>query len=129
MIILEKPFVSDMLLNLIKEERLPVLKNETSEKYVSDGIVLSDNDFCEEYKKIKKIYTVSENTLGWIYDNIKDDNFLKSISIVKDKAAFRRICRDIYPDFFFKESNIKELKEQNINDKIKEIIGNTEDKI
>ena len=116
MIILEKPFVSDMLLNLIKEERLPVLKNETSKKYVSDGIVLSDNDFCEEYKKIRKIYTVSENTLGWIYDNIKDEDFLKSISIVKDKSAFRRICRDIYPDFFFKESNTKDLKEQNINE-------------
>ena len=28
---------------------------------------------------------------------------------LKDKHAFRRICRDIYPDFFFKEVNINEM--------------------
>ena len=58
-----------------------------------------------------KLYTVSENALGWIYDHIDNQRFLDSISIVKDKSAFRRICRDIYPDFFFKELNINEMKQ------------------
>ncbi|MBP5710404.1 MAG: ATP-grasp domain-containing protein [Bacteroidales bacterium] len=110
MVILEKPFASDMLVRLLKEERIAVLKNEMSEKCIPDGNVLADAEFCEEYKKVKKIYSVSENALGWIYDNIKDETFLKSISIVKDKSAFRKICRGIYPDFFFEEVNINGLQ-------------------
>ncbi len=89
---------------------IPVLKNEMSEERVKNGKLLSDSEFSDEYKKTGKLYTVSENALGWIYDHIQDKRFLDGISIVKDKSAFRKICRDIYPDFFFKEVNINEME-------------------
>jgi hypothetical protein len=88
---------------------IPVLKNEMSEQRVANGKLLSDSEFSDEYKKTGKLYTVSENALGWIYDHIKDKRFLDGISTVKDKSTFRKICRDIYPDFFFKEVNINEM--------------------
>lgn len=115
MVILERPFVSDLMVETLEKNNIPVLKNEMSELRVANGKVLSDNEFCEEYKKSRKLYTVSENALGWIYEHIEDKNFLDSISLVKDKAAFRSICRDIYPDFFFKELNINEMKNADIN--------------
>lgn len=111
MVILERPFASDMMVETLVKSGIPVLKNEMSEQRVSGGNLLSDSEFCEEYKKKGKIYTVSENALGWIYDHIQDKRFLDGISIVKDKSAFRKICRDIYPDFFFKEVNINEMAE------------------
>ena len=113
MVILEKPFVSDLMVETLEKNGIPVLRNEMSEQRITKGNVLSDDDFCDEYKKIGKIYICSENALGWIYGHIADQRFLNSISIVKDKAAFRKICRDIYPDFFYREFNISEL--QNIN--------------
>ena len=115
MVILERPFVSDLMVETLEKNNIPVLKNEMSELRVSNGRVLTDNEFCEEYKKSRKLYTVSENALGWIYEHIDDKSFLDSISLVKDKAAFRSICRDIYPDFFFKELNINEMKNADIN--------------
>lgn len=113
MVILEKPFVSDLMVETLEKNAIPVLKNEMSEQRIANGKILSDNEFSEEYKKIGKLYTVSENALGWIYEHIENKHFLDSISIVKDKSAFRRICRDIYPDFFFKELNINEMKQLN----------------
>ena len=111
MVILERPFASDMMVDTIEKNSIPVLKNEMSERRVSNGVVLSDAEFAAEYKKTGKLYTVSENALGWIYEHIEDKRFLDSISIVKDKNAFRKICRDIYPDFFFKELNINEMEQ------------------
>lgn len=113
MVILERPFASDMMVETLEKNSIPVLKNEMSQERVLNGKVLSDNEFCEEYKKTGKLYTVSENALGWIYDHIQDKRFLDGISIVKDKSAFRKICRDIYPDFFFKEVNINEMAQLN----------------
>ncbi len=115
MVILERPFVSDLMVETLEKNNIPVLKNEMSELRVSNGRVLTDNEFCEEYKKTGKLYTVSENALGWIYDHIQDKRFLDGISIVKDKSAFRKICRDIYPDFFFKELNINEMEQLDID--------------
>ena len=109
MVILERPFVSDLMVDTLKKNNIPVLRNAMAEERVADGTVLSDREFSEEYAKRGKLYTVSENALGWIYEHIDDKRFIDSISLVKDKAAFRSICCDIYPDFFFKEVNIKEM--------------------
>ena len=111
MVILERPFVSDLLVETLEKNNIPVLRNEMAELRVANGNVLSDNEFREEYKKIGKLYTCSENALGWIYEHIDDKALLDGISIVKDKAAFRKICRDIYPDFFYKEFNINEMQD------------------
>ena len=115
MVILERPFVSDLMVDTLKKNNIPVLRNEMAEERVADGNVLSDREFSEEYGKWGKLYTVSENALGWIYDHIDDNRFLDSISLVKDKYTFRKICRDIYPEFFFKEVNINEMAELDTN--------------
>lgn len=111
MVILERPFVSDLMVDTLIKNNIPVLRNAMAEERVADGTVLSDQEFSEEYGKRGKLYTVSENALGWIYEHIDDKRFIDSISLVKDKYAFRRICRDIYPDFFFKEVNLNEMAE------------------
>jgi hypothetical protein len=103
------------MVDTLKKNSIPVLRNEMSELRVSDGVVLGDQAFSDEYKKAGKLYTVSENALGWIYEHIEDKRFLDSISLVKDKSAFRSICRDIYPDFFFKEVSVNELEKLDTN--------------
>ena len=115
MVILERPFASDMMVETLQKNNIPVLRNEMSEKRVKDGKILNDSEFTEAYKAVGKIYTVSENALGWIYDHIDDKRFLDGISLVKDKTAFRSICRDIYPDFFFKEVGVNELEKLDTN--------------
>ncbi|MDY6326983.1 MAG: ATP-grasp domain-containing protein [Bacteroidales bacterium] len=112
MLILEKPFVSETLVKTAVEKQIPVLRNPMSEDIFSKGHclnLLNDSEFVNEYKKRGRIYTMSENALGWIFENIPDKELLEKITILKDKAGFRRICAGIYPDFFFKEVNTDEL--------------------
>ncbi|MCQ2287385.1 MAG: ATP-grasp domain-containing protein [Bacteroidales bacterium] len=112
MLILEKPYVSETLVRTAIEKQLPVLRNTMSEKLVAEGKKLNlynDNEFIDEYQKRHRIYTMSENALGWIVEKLPDEEMLKKIELLKNKATFRRICQDMYPDFFFCEEDIDRL--------------------
>ena len=70
MIILDEPYVSQLLKDTITEMKLPLLKNKTAERLGFDeGIkFLKDEEFIELLKKQKacKIYSNSEISLVWI---------------------------------------------------------------
>ncbi len=112
MLILEKPYVSETLIRTAIEKNLPVLRNGMSEMLVARGNKLNlydDNAFAAEYEKRHRLYSMSENGLGWIVEHLKDKELIDKIGLLKDKAIFRRICSDMYPDFFFKEVEVAEL--------------------
>ena len=116
MIILEKPFVSEPLVNYLEESGLPVLRNEMAELLVKQGRrlnLLGDKEFVAKYNETGKLYAVSENALVWLYANMPDSELVEKVKIVKDKAAFRRICQKIFPDFFYKEVKMSELRSLN----------------
>lgn len=119
MIILEKPFVSEPLVNYLEESGLPVLRNEMAELLVKQGRrlnLLGDKEFVAKYNETGKLYAVSENALVWLYANMPDSELVEKVKIVKDKAAFRRICQKIFPDFFYKEVKMSELRSLNPDD-------------
>ena len=112
MLILEKPYVSEKLIQTAIENNLPVLRNAMSEKLLAEGYALNlydDEQFIDEYQKRHRIYTMSENALGWIVEKLPDEELKKKIELLKNKATFRRICQDMYPDFFFCEVAIKDM--------------------
>ena len=112
MLILEKPYVSPVLVKFAEENNIPVLRNEMSQLLVKQGCrlnLLDDDEFVKEYERRGRLYTMSENALGWIFKHIKDDDLLSKINLLKDKKAFRDICRSIYPDFFYCEKTVEEL--------------------
>ncbi len=112
MLILEKPYVSQTLINTAIEKNLPVLRNAMSEKIVAEGHnlnLLNDEEFVAEYLKRGRLYTMSENALGWLVEHLPDQELLDKIALLKDKATFRRICQNMYPDFFFCEEEIVKL--------------------
>ncbi len=112
MLILEKPYVSQTLINTAIANNLPVLRNVMSETIAANGHklnLLNDEEFVAEYQKRGRLYTMSENALGWLVDHLPDQALLDKIALLKDKATFRRICSDMYPDFFFCEEEIAKL--------------------
>ena len=118
MLILEKPYVSETLIRTAIEKNLPVLRNSMSETLVARGNKLNlydDNAFAAEYEKRHRLYSMSENGLGWIVEHLKDKELIDKIGLLKDKATFRRICSDMYPDFFFKEVDVAELIKMSTN--------------
>ncbi len=116
MIILEKPYVSAPLAAYLEESQVPVLYNDMSLSLMVDGYhfnLMNDKWFIEEYLKQNKLYAVSENALVWLYAHLPESELVKKVKILKDKAEFRRICQQIYPDFYYKEVEMKALRQLN----------------
>lgn len=111
MIILEKPYVSELLIKTLVESKIAVLKNETSKSIAQDNDIniLSSEDFINAYKDDTPLYTNSESSIEWISENIKNNDLIRKIGILKDKVKFRKFIKEIYPDFFFKELNYDKL--------------------
>ncbi|MBO4581237.1 MAG: ATP-grasp domain-containing protein [Bacteroidales bacterium] len=112
MIILEQPYVSDKFIQLAVEQHIPVLDNEMSEHLCRQGYPLqiyNEQAFIAEYFKRGRIYTMSENALGWIAAHLPDKTLLQKIELLKNKATFRQICSSLYPDFFFCEVQTEAL--------------------
>ena len=66
MIILDKPYVSDFLIETIKKNDFAVLDNEIARKYLDDKYLVSSIDAVERYNKGELFYTNSENSIDWI---------------------------------------------------------------
>ena len=112
MLILEKPYVSETLTRTAIENNYPVLRNAMSEQLAAAGHALNlynDTDFAAAYRQRQRLYCMSENGLGWISQHIDDHTLLEKINLLKNKAAFRRICRKLYPDYFFEEVAVSGL--------------------
>ena len=111
MIILEEPYVSGFLLEYMSKNDIPVLKNDYA---ISNNRGLNLNyigtkEAVDRYNKGELVYTVSEHSLDWIYNNLPGSKLVEKIGICKDKARFRTLISELYPDFYFKEITFEQL--------------------
>ena len=107
MIILEKPYVSEFLLDTIVQNDWSVLDNETVNlAEIEEGALnLISSDSAKNYyltQEYPLIYANSENAITWVLDNLPESNLAEYIKIFKDKIAFREMLKEIYPNFYFK---------------------------
>lgn len=109
MFILNNPYVSDFFINTIIENKLPVLENEISKKYLPENLLTKTADAINS----QFFYSNSENSIDWIIENMPDSDFAEMIRVSKNKVLFREKLRTIFPDFFFLEIPLNELKKIN----------------
>ena len=111
MIILEEPYVSEHLLEYIFKNNIPVLKNDyaVSNDRGFDLNYIGTEEAVDRYNKGELLYTVSEHSFDWIYKNLPGSDIAGKIGICKDKARFRELISDLYPNFYFKEITFEEL--------------------
>jgi hypothetical protein len=113
LIIIDKPYVSEFLKNTLKSFQFPVLRNEASvELLPSNGINFVPAD--EAVDALKKnqdgvIYTSSENSVGWIAENLVFSHLPEQVNVFKDKVKFRELLSKMYPDIFYKAVSVDEL--------------------
>jgi len=119
-LILDKPYISKFLENTIMEMKLPVLKNDATKEFglTSDIDYLKDEEFIRKFKENEEffIYSNSENPINWIANNLSFTDLPGKINLFKDKVEFRKLLKDIYPDFFYKEITFNELDEVDITE-------------
>jgi hypothetical protein len=112
MLLIDKPYVSDLLIETIKKNRYPVVKTdaalslapEISENMLEKPAVidvLTDNS---------PVYTNSENTIAWINENLNHTSLPGHINTFKNKGLFRDMLHPMYPDYRYEKVKLSDLK-------------------
>ncbi|WP_027339202.1 ATP-grasp domain-containing protein [Halonatronum saccharophilum] len=118
MIIIDKPYLSDLLKETIVDMEIPVLENQfmKGKEFAKRVNILTEEEFIREYEGTKDnlLYTNSENSLGWIGANISDENLHNNIEIFKDKVKFRELLEALYPDFYYQSVDYDYLEDLDI---------------
>ncbi len=113
MIILDKPFVSDFLVDTVIRNSYPVLNNETAVMFDSENkmnLISSENAVQHlNETEYPKLYTNSENSGEWIINHLNGHKPAHQIELFKDKVKFRKLIKSLYPDFMYREVTLQEL--------------------
>lgn len=114
MILLDRPYVSELLKETIRENSIPVVKTAGVEEFgFTDNACLLDEETAIRRAKSSDdllVYSTSENAIGWVSRNLSFTSLPATISQFKNKATFRTLIKPLYPDFYFKEVLLDELE-------------------
>ncbi len=113
MILVDKPYLSDFLVETSKKYHLPIVDTAAARAL---GLVATNN-LLPEQEAINRlhadpstrIYTTSENAIGWIAENLAFTDLPEKIEVFKNKAKFRELMSPMLPDFYFLEVPFTEL--------------------
>ena len=119
MFFLDKPYISEFLKETIENNTIPVVGTTVTKELelYSNTHIMSENDAIETLKKTKNpiLYTNSENAIAWIVKHLAFSELPQKIELFKDKVKFRELTKKLYPDFYFKEIHLEDLKDLQIN--------------
>ena len=120
MFFVDEPYISDLLKTTLRDNALPVVATDVAQKM---GLLPGTN-WISAARAVElarqpgdlRIYTVSENSIGWIAQHLAFSSLPEKIELFKNKAKFRALTRPLYPDFFFKEVMAENLKDIRLED-------------
>ncbi len=115
MFILEKPYVSELMLEAIVKNDFPVLKNQSVEDTeIEEGALnLIDDNNAKNYYLQQEHPTIignSENSALWVLSKLFDTNISNSVKLLKDKNEFRCTLKEMYPEFNYQLIEYSEIK-------------------
>ncbi|WP_457615880.1 ATP-grasp domain-containing protein [Lutibacter sp.] len=113
MFLLDKPFISDFLIETIKNNNFKIVATTEAKEIITNDALnwISEKEAVSLLKENPDIpvYTNSENTIDWIERHFSFSNLPDKIAVFKNKLAFRELVKDIFPNFFFKGIAYKDL--------------------
>ncbi|MEJ2108424.1 MAG: ATP-grasp domain-containing protein [Acidobacteriota bacterium] len=105
MILLDGPYISEFLLETLSKNQFPVVATEYALE-IGKGLHLNLVDEEAAIKRLERndrerLYTPSENSIGWICRHLRNTRLPETISLFKNKSRFREMVRHLYPDLYF----------------------------
>ena len=114
MYLLDKPYISDFLIETIKENHYQVVATKAAKALVDDSSLnwISEEKAIAIIKNnsLQRLYSNSENALSWINKHFEKSELSKQINVLKDKAEFREQIKSIFPDFKFKKVKLENIQ-------------------
>lgn len=116
----DKPYISDFFKQTIRDNNIPVVGTEIAEKLgLHSGTKIVSEQAAIEMARSSddlRIYTTSENAIGWISKHLAFTALPEKIALFKDKVKFRELTRSMFPDFYFKEVCMEDLNQVDVKD-------------
>nr|WP_288934106.1 ATP-grasp domain-containing protein [uncultured Allomuricauda sp.] len=114
MYLIDKPYISDFLIDTIKENSYQVVATKEAKELIADASLnwISEEEAIETIKNnpSQRIYSNSENALSWIDNHFKESELSKQINVLKDKAKFREQIKPIFPEFKFQKIKLENIQ-------------------
>lgn len=114
MYLIDKPYISDFLIDTIKENYYQVVATKVAQELVADASLnwISEEEAIATLKNnsSQRIYSNSENALSWIDNHFGESELSKQINILKDKAKFREQIKAIFPEFKFQKIKLENIQ-------------------
>jgi hypothetical protein len=106
MILLDKPYISEFLLETLERNKIPVIDTNVIAELASDRnlLLLPAEAAVANYNggDTLMLYTNSENSISWIENNLQHSSLPATIRIFKNKILFRDLIKDMFPGYFYK---------------------------
>lgn len=122
MFFVDKPYISDFFKQTVRDEGIPVVGTEIARKMgLYAGTKILTEDAAVEMVRASdsrdlRIYTTSENAIGWIEEHLSFSDLPEKITLFKNKVKFRELMKPIFPDFRFLEIKLEDLKNFQLED-------------
>lgn len=119
MIAIGKPYVSTFLLESIQKSNYPVIATlearEVLEGKEVNWISEAEAKTLLKKKPGTKVYTNSENTIGWLENNAAHGPLPEQIQVFKNKLRFREMLSSVYPNYHFHGVEFNKLRALDAN--------------
>ena len=114
MYLIDKPYISEFLLDTIRENNYKIIATREAKELVTDSSLnwISEEEAILSLKNnpYQPVYSNSENALSWIENNFNESELSKQINVFKDKVAFREQIKAIFPDFKFQKVKLQDIQ-------------------
>lgn len=120
MFFVDKPYVSELFKKTVSNNGIPVVGTNMAKNLDLHDLtnLISERRAVEMAQTLDnlRVYTTSENALGWIAKHLDFTGLPEKIELFKDKLKFRKLTQSIFPDFYFKEVRVEDLKKISFNE-------------
>jgi hypothetical protein len=120
MFFLDKPYISDFLKSTLSENSIPIVGTKILKEFdLPEGLnILSEKEAVALAKNSKDVllYCTSENSIGWIAQNLNFCDIPRKIELFKDKIKFRKLIQPLFPAFYFKAIHFEDFDEVQYED-------------
>jgi carbamoylphosphate synthase large subunit len=106
MFFIDQPYISSFFKETVAKNGIPIVKTDVAVNFkLPNGVkTISERDAIQMAKNAPdlRIYTTSENTIGWISQHLSFTGLPEKIDLFKNKFKFRKMLAPLFPDFYFK---------------------------
>lgn len=113
MFLIDKPFVSDFLIDTIRANNFKIIATKNAKELIVDNSL----NWIEEEQAVylmknnpqTRLYSNSENALIWVEQHLGESELAQQIKVLKNKVQFRALIKNLFPDFYFRQLTLEEI--------------------